>query len=72
MIFRSAFCAAGVKKSASSKIYILKFSSEGVKNTVLKDARIQDVAAIACYALGINGNEGVWESKIPTDLFEIV
>lgn len=42
----------------------------GVKNTVLKDARIQDVAAIACYALGINGNEGEWESKIPTDLFD--
>ena len=42
----------------------------GVKNTVLKDARIQDVAAIACYALGINGNEGEWESIIPEDLFK--
>ena len=45
---------------------------KGVKNTVLKDARIQDVAAIACYALGIKGNEGEWKSKIPTDLFENV
>ena len=43
---------------------------KGVKNTVLKDARIQDIPAIVCYALGIKGNEGLWESKIPTDLFD--
>ena len=43
---------------------------KGVKNTVLKSARIQDIPAIVCYALGIRGNIGEWESIIPEGLFD--